>query len=65
MESASLVLSGRNLAMWTDYTGLDPEVNGYSNNVARGSGNAAQFVRVDAYSAPMVRRYSLTLNVTY
>jgi TonB-dependent starch-binding outer membrane protein SusC len=62
MESASIVLSGRNLSTWTDYTGLDPEVNGYSNNVARGSGNNSQFVRVDAYPAPQIRRYTLTLS---
>jgi hypothetical protein len=65
MESASFVLSGKNLGLWTDYTGLDPEVNGYSNNQLRGSGNAAQFVRVDAYSWPMARRYTLQMNVTY
>jgi hypothetical protein len=65
MESASLVLSGHNLAMWTDYTGLDPEVNGYGSNVVRGSGSSSQFVRVDAYSMPMIKRYTLQLNVTY
>jgi TonB-linked SusC/RagA family outer membrane protein len=65
MESASFVLSGKNLGLWTDYTGLDPEVNGYSNNQLRGSGNAAQFVRVDAYSWPMAKRYTLQMNVTY
>jgi TonB-dependent starch-binding outer membrane protein SusC len=63
--SASIVLSGRNLALWSDYSGLDPEVNGYSNNQLRGSGNAAQFVRVDAYSWPMIRRYTFAINATY
>ena len=65
MSSASIVLSGRNLALWSGYSGLDPEVNGYSNNQLRGSGNAAQFVRVDAYSWPMIRRYTFQLNATY
>jgi hypothetical protein len=65
MEAASIVFSGKNLGLWTDYSGLDPEVNGYSNNQLRGSGNAAQFVRVDAYSWPMARRYTVQLNVTY
>jgi hypothetical protein len=51
--------------MWTKYTGLDPEVNGYGNNVIRGSGSSAQFVRVDAYSMPMLRRYTMQLNVNY
>jgi hypothetical protein len=65
MESASIVLSGHNLAMWTKYTGLDPEVNGYGSNVVRGSGSSSQFVRVDAYSMPMIKRYTMQLNVTY
>jgi hypothetical protein len=65
LESAVILLAGHNLAMWTDYTGLDPEVNGYGNNVVRGSGNSAQFVRVDAYSMPMTRRYSAQLFITY
>jgi len=65
MESASIVLSGHNLAMWTKYTGLDPEVNGYGSNVIRGSGSSSQFVRVDAYSMPMTRRYTMQLNVNY
>ncbi|HEV8214909.1 MAG TPA: SusC/RagA family TonB-linked outer membrane protein [Gemmatimonadaceae bacterium] len=65
MERANLVLSGHNLKMWTKYTGLDPEVNGYGSNVIRGSGSSSQFVRADAYSMPMTRRYSLQLNVTY
>jgi len=65
MQSASLVLSGHNLAMWTKYTGLDPEVNGYGSNVIRGSGSSSQFVRVDAYSMPMLKRYTMQFNVTY
>jgi TonB-dependent starch-binding outer membrane protein SusC len=65
MESMSLVFSGRNLALWTDYSGLDPEVNGYSNNQLRGSGNAAQFARVDAFAMPMTKRYTFQVNLTY
>jgi hypothetical protein len=65
METASIAIAGKNLALWTDYSGLDPEVNGYSNNQLRGSGNNAQFVRVDAYSWPMIRRWTLQFNLTY
>lgn len=65
MESANIVLSGHNLATWTGYSGLDPEVTGYGNNTVRGGAAASQFVRVDAYSMPQTRRYSLQLNVTY
>jgi TonB-linked SusC/RagA family outer membrane protein len=65
VETASITVAARNLAMWTDYSGLDPEVNGYSNNLLRGAGASSQFARVDAYSNPMMRRYTVTLNLTY
>ncbi|MDF1501303.1 SusC/RagA family TonB-linked outer membrane protein [Roseisolibacter sp. H3M3-2] len=55
-ETAQLVLSGRNLGLWTDYTGLDPEVNSYGGR---------NFNRVDAYAAPMARRLSAQLNFTF
>jgi hypothetical protein len=65
METAAIVVAGKNLKTWTDYSGLDPEVNGYSNNQLRGSGNAAQFVRADTYTWPQTRRYTIAFNVTY
>ena len=65
LQSASIVLAGHNLATWTGYSGLDPEVSGYGNNVVRGSGSSAQFVRVDAYSMPATRRYSAQFYITY
>jgi len=55
-QSMSLVLSGRNLALWSDYEGVDPEVNSYGGR---------NFVRVDAYAAPMMRRLSAAINLTY
>jgi len=54
--SASFVLSGRNLALWSDYEGVDPEVNTYGGR---------NFVRVDAYALPMVRRLSAGFNIQY
>jgi len=55
-ESMSLVFSGRNLALWSDYEGVDPEVNSYGGR---------NFVRVDAYAAPMMRRFSAAINLAY
>jgi TonB-dependent starch-binding outer membrane protein SusC len=55
-ESASFVLAGRNLALWSDYKGLDPEVSSYGGR---------NFVRVDAYAAPMTRRLSASVNLTF
>ena len=54
--SASFVLSGRNLALWSDYEGVDPEVNSYGGR---------SYVRVDAYALPMTRRFSAGFNLSY
>jgi TonB-linked SusC/RagA family outer membrane protein len=55
-SSATFVLSGRNLAIWSDYPGVDPEVNSYGGR---------NFVRIDAYALPMVRRFSAGFNFQY
>lgn len=55
-SSAFITLSARNLAVWSDYEGVDPEVNTYGGR---------NFVRVDAYAAPMLRRLSAIINLTY
>jgi TonB-linked SusC/RagA family outer membrane protein len=55
-STASIVFSGRNLALWTDYEGTDPEVNSYGGR---------NFVRVDAYAAPMLRRFTAAINLTF
>jgi hypothetical protein len=52
----SVILSGRNLALWSDYEGTDPEVNSYGGR---------NFVRIDAYAAPMMRRLSAAINLQY
>jgi TonB-dependent starch-binding outer membrane protein SusC len=56
-SSARLALTGRNLhTIWTKYEGVDPEVNSYGGR---------NFVRVDAYAAPPMRRLALSLALTY
>jgi TonB-linked SusC/RagA family outer membrane protein len=55
-SAATLTLSGHNLALWSDYTGFDPEVNTYGTR---------NFVRVDAYASPMMRRWTLGLNLNF
>lgn len=56
VSGANLTLAGHNLALWTKYKGIDPEVNTTANR---------SFVRVDAYAAPMNRRVSLALDLSY
>jgi TonB-linked SusC/RagA family outer membrane protein len=55
-RGASLTLSGRNLAIWSDYPGADPEVSSYGGR---------NFVRVDSYAAPAARRFSASINLQY
>ena len=55
-QSMSVIVSARNLALWSDYEGTDPEVNSYGGR---------NFVRVDAYATPMVRRLSAAVQLQY
>jgi TonB-dependent starch-binding outer membrane protein SusC len=55
-SSARLTLSGRNLKVWTKYEGVDPEVNSYGGR---------NFVRVDAYAAPMMQRLTAALTLGF
>jgi hypothetical protein len=52
----SLSIAGRNLATWTDYSGLDPETN------IEGDAN---FTRAEYMSVPPTRRWLATVNVSF
>ncbi|NJM93867.1 MAG: TonB-dependent receptor [Cytophagales bacterium] len=55
-KSASVSFTGRNLWLWTNYTGVDPETNA--------SGNDNSFGR-DAYNQPNTRSYVFSLNLKF
>ena len=55
-RTATVSLVGRNLAMWTDYSGLDPEVSWY--------GQANQ-LQQDLFTLPLARMVSLRLDVRW
>ncbi|HEX6693140.1 MAG TPA: hypothetical protein VF035_00390, partial [Longimicrobiales bacterium] len=56
-STMSITLAGRNLHTWTDYTGMDPELNLFSaNTVAQG---------VDFANTPLARSYVLGVNFTF
>ena len=56
-RGATIRLAGRNLHTWTDYSGLDPEVNLFSEStVARG---------VDFATLPLPRTFSAGLNINF
>ena len=56
VNGLSLTLAGRNLATWTDYTGLDPEVT-YAG--------ASNFNQAEFLSQPAVRYYTARVNVNF
>lgn len=56
IRSASISLSGHNLAIWTKYGGPDPEVNFHGN---------ATFDRNDSWTLPMVRRITGAINLQF
>jgi TonB-dependent starch-binding outer membrane protein SusC len=63
-EDLTVTLAGRNLAMWTDYLGMDPEVNfnGVANPATPGFGSVD---RSDYMSVPMLRRLQASINVSF
>ena len=56
-QAASVTFAGRDLHTWTQYGGLDPEVN--VNNIATSSGTADQAV------TPPLSRFIATLNLKF
>ncbi len=60
-DQLSFTLSGRNLAMWTDYRGMDPEVN-FSGIPTPGFSSVD---RSDYMSVPMLRRFQASVNVRF
>lgn len=58
---ASLTLSGRNLWTIDDYTGIDPEVNGFGQGREGGS----NFAATDFFSQPQVRHWVVRVNLGF
>jgi hypothetical protein len=60
MRNAIITAGGRNLALWTDYTGFDPEA--ISNNAAE---DVAAFGQYEFFNLPPSRRFFLRLTVDF
>ena len=55
-SSIDLRLAGRNLAMWTDYRGLDPEANlGGAEFLTQG---------IDYFNNPFTRSFVISVNLS-
>ena len=55
-QDASIVLAGHDLAVWSGYSGPDPETNSYGGRL---------FSRADVYTMPMTQRWTLALNFSF
>ena len=68
-RSMTLTLTGRNIALWTRYSGADPEINLLGRNAGTGSDfytTAQAFATsLDAFGLPLARRYSFSVRVGF
>jgi len=63
---ASVTLSGTNLALWTNYDGLDPEVEDFADRSEYGIyDGATDYGRREYYNLPSPRTYLLSFRVTF
>lgn len=63
-KDLALTLSGRNLFLWTPYTGTDPEVNAIGRG--EGGGRDGNFLdAVDAFGYPLARRFALQVRLGF
>lgn len=57
IRGASLTFAGRNLKTWTDYSGLDPEINE--------TGGGSNFTQGEFNTQPPVRYYTVRLDLSF
>lgn len=57
LQSAQFTLTGRNLFLWTDYTGIDPDTN------LTGAGLNA--IGLDYFNNPATRSFIFSIKITY
>lgn len=63
---ASMTLAGTNLITWTDYTGVDPEVEDFSDRAEGGIyDGASDYGRREYYQIPSPRTFLLSFRVTF
>ncbi len=64
VKSLAVTGSGRNLFLWTNYQGTDPEVNALGRT--QGGGRDANFLdAVDAFGWPIARRFAINVRLGF
>jgi TonB-linked SusC/RagA family outer membrane protein len=64
-SSAAVSLQGTNLLKWTDYTGLDPEIEDFADRVGQVAEGAGEYGRREYYNLPPARTFLLSFRVTF
>jgi TonB-linked SusC/RagA family outer membrane protein len=62
LEGASVTVAGRNLKTWTDYSGLDPEINETGSNIFAVGGD---FLQGEFNTQPPLRTISLRFDLKF
>jgi hypothetical protein len=63
-KDMAVTLSGRNLFLWTPYSGTDPEVNAVGRG--EGGGRDGNFLdAVDAFGYPLARRFNFQVRLGF
>ncbi len=63
MKTLSFTAAAHNLGIvWTRYGGIDPEANSYNNQLMY---STMGFTRTDLYAPPMMRRITMSANVSF
>jgi len=66
LRSLVFTASGRNLATWTKYSGLDPEVtSAVSTSTGGGLGSIGSNAGVDFYGQPNLKSYQFGFNIGF
>ncbi len=59
-KDLTVAVAGKNLALWTNYSGIDPELNA----ISRSSGGISDFQQsIDAFGVPVPRSWNLSIKV--
>ncbi len=65
VRSISVTATGRNLATWTKYKGLDPEATAALTNQGGTISGFGSFTGVDYYGAPNLKSFQFSINVGF
>ena len=64
-RSLAVTLTGRNLLLWTKYSGVDPEINAIGRNGSTDALERNFLDSTDAFGVPIPRRFAISANLGF